>query len=500
MRPSRVAAILFLLVGGTVSTQALPLIPADCQGFPGDVEACQLVLDENNLSLGEKKELFAELWIGNDLLPNHAAILEWDDNILVGSPPSGTLPQSNLVIKNAWIRFLYVLPAVYDKTDGQWLLPKNMTAKLRYNYGVVAPFGTEPGDCLTNYSVADEDSSLRVTRNGSYLGSSLNPSIQTVPGTNTLAAELQVVASILVLHYDYQTVCTAHDPVTGACTQTAQVCQQSSSEVRDYYLTVSDSFTGIRQDFDYALQFRYEDLNGLRQAHLEWSTTAPMNELLLDLDGATYSLSEAAYGVKRRLSPYDFLYLERTRKESRKKSGLVELAYERRLSSGVYAYNLTLGLDQKPEQCALRLLSDFNEFNESSQCVFLDLNATALTLALDKADYDFQEPMAIQVNLSRPGGVPLPGKNISIKYGEKTAYGITNNDGNASFAITARESYGLVQAFFESDGSFASAKAAKRAVLRTKANWDLMVLVTGYFAANVFIFLLIQRYLGKWLD
>ena len=493
------AALLFVAISAAQMGLAETLIPPTCANFPGDQVACEAVRNEIDLSLNDKKDLFAELWIENGLLPNHDAIYDWDNDLAVGSPPQTTSLHDTGIIRNAWIRFLYILPAVYDKQEALWYFPTQVSTKVKYDYYIALPSGIEGSDCQTTYSVANNDATVTIKRNGSTVASGITSSFSTVPGGNTLTAQLDVDVTMGVTHYSLVTNCIAHDPITGACTQTATSCQSTGSEFRSYSHTGTESILGIRQDFSPDVEFTYEDLNGLREAKLQVFTVGVPNEIILDFGDTNYTLSESSYGVKRRLAPYDYLYLERNKKQGKTKNGLVELGFERAVNGNQYAYEVRLGLDQKPTQCSLKVLGDFEEVDETAKCVFHALTPTLLVLHLDKDDYDFKEDLTAQAQLTTTAGQPLSGKTLTLRYGEKAIPLTTDADGNVTYLIPAKQSLGLVQASFASDGTYTSARDVKRVTVRSKVDWELVTAIIGYIVINVIVLLLLQKYLGQWL-
>jgi len=214
----------------TITLVLLLLIPL-ATAFP-----CELTQDEqycneiknSDLNETEKDLLFSSLLYQDNDQPNHNFIQNYNLNIQVNEPPNNTQIYNSNQIKNAWLSFLAVFPAVYE--NNVLYTPENTNVLSEYDYEVQIPANyqgsypnTDQGDCKRTYQLVQEDSELNYYLNNNYKGQDKYTSIN-INEDGTLKAQLNINTNLKVKHYHWHTYCCAWD-MYGDCKKYCHECK-----------------------------------------------------------------------------------------------------------------------------------------------------------------------------------------------------------------------------------------------------------------------------------
>ena len=490
MRVMGILIFLFLLF--STNAIAANLLSVDCEDYGASDEECLQIKNDPNLTDSEKKDLISELIVGGSKKPNHTKIYDWDKGINVSIPPAGVAKSSEGILKDGWVKIRGIYPSVYNSSEIKWYIEKGSKVIADYDYGIQLPTGTASGDCETRYSYDGVDEGLSIIANGLVFGTVANEAaFEAKEGTNNISAKLQLSTVLTTSHYRLKQHCDVDEEGQTFCWQT---CDFSSADTRTDTLNLEDSLGAIRKDYDYDIQLRYEKKAGLDELAIMLKINQPLNEFIIDFNGPKFALSEYDYSIKRNNSPYEHLYVEGERDFSKPKKDLVELDFEKIKILEDYIYTIKLGLDKVPETCKMRIYTNFGELNLDDKCVFLELKDSQISIGTDKKDYGFDEAIKISATLRDKYDEPIPNRKIMINYGSTSEDRYTDLEGKAGNTIDAEKTFGTIEAKFEGDTSYAASSATARVILREKADWDLTVLVLGYFAVNYILFLLLKKY------
>jgi len=171
----------------------------------------------------------------------------WNTAFGVSEPPAGTAVYGDDLVKGAWVRIMSMMPSVYE---GDTLLSPGygeVTSKSRYD--VVTPYGTEGGDCRTDYSLS-HSSRVENYLNGAYIGSGEIASFNTDSSVMNFQTNLIINTELSVSHYRWYR--------NG---RRGWICRYSGSEVRRRTIVVSDSVRALRHQpsmpYTFKIQNRY---------------------------------------------------------------------------------------------------------------------------------------------------------------------------------------------------------------------------------------------------
>lgn len=212
----------------------LPTVAAfDCSSV-SDKTTCEEIL---GLGLNETQEeyLLADLVYPYNF-PNYNFIADYNRAIHITTSPENTTIYSSTYIKNAWVSFLTIFPAIYE---GDVLYAPSHTNTLSaYNYDLEIPKTTASGDCKTKYSVLQNQSTVSILVNGKKQTEGTD-AIVSISEDSIITAQLDILFSLRVEHWKQKKYCCSYKK--GKCKTWCTSCQYDSAEKKQDSLTISKS-------------------------------------------------------------------------------------------------------------------------------------------------------------------------------------------------------------------------------------------------------------------
>lgn len=197
----------------------------DCD-LTSDSDYCITVV-ESDLNESEKDQLISFLLYSEQNYPNHTFIKDYNLQVEVEEPPYNTTIYDSVQIKNAWLSFLSIFPAVYEN-DTLYVTPTTGVL-CEYDYDVYIPPNyyssgyphQSGGDCKRIYSLVQNDASVKHYLDDIYKGSGKYTEINT--NTGLLESILQINTQLKVDHYHRYSYCCRW--YKGSCRRYCHKCK-----------------------------------------------------------------------------------------------------------------------------------------------------------------------------------------------------------------------------------------------------------------------------------
>lgn len=210
-----------------------------------DQDSCYYVQNNSNLTQAEKDYLFADLLYLNTSFPNHDFVKEYNDNIVVSSPPIDTVLFSDGFIQDAWIEILSISPSVLF--NDSMLVPDNVVVGSKSDYVLNIPddyhslgYPSKSGaDCRRTYNLISESSSLTTFVDSVFQGSGETVSCS-ITDDASITSRLIVSSLVDIRHYEWNSYCCRHD-ADGNCIRHCHDCNYAYTETIENNLVISDS-------------------------------------------------------------------------------------------------------------------------------------------------------------------------------------------------------------------------------------------------------------------
>jgi hypothetical protein len=189
-------AVLFLAV--------LPIVFSFNCDFVSDKDYCEEIQES---TLKDKEEIYSFLLYEENSIPNFEIIEDYNEELEMTSPPFGAIVKNSKYIKNAWLSFSALSPAVYE--DDILYVPPITQALSHYNYNVQLPsnyYASEYpqesyGDCKRTYHLTSNTAVVNYYFNG------INKGIGTlidIASSGTILAKLTISVGVNIRHYHWQ--------------------------------------------------------------------------------------------------------------------------------------------------------------------------------------------------------------------------------------------------------------------------------------------------------
>ncbi len=212
----------------------LPTVTAfDCSSV-SDTKTCEEVL---SLRLNETQEeyLLADLVYPYDS-PTYDFIADYNRAIQVTTSPENTTIYSSTYIKNTWMSFLTIFPAIYE--DDILYVPAQTNILSAYSYDIEIPKTAASGDCKTKYNVLQNQSTVSISVNGKKQAEGTDATIS-ITEDSTITAQLDILFSLGVEHWKEKKYCCSYKK--GKCKTWCTKCEYDSTEKKQDSLTISES-------------------------------------------------------------------------------------------------------------------------------------------------------------------------------------------------------------------------------------------------------------------
>lgn len=467
------------------------ILPDNCSAFGGEQRTdCENILRDSSLTLVEKEDLYLNLIESQGALPSHEFAWEWNKKINFTTAPAGVQQKSEGILKSAWVKIVTVHKSVLDLDEMRWLVQPQGDVLSAYNYSVVLPSGTAPGDCRTEYSYKMLAENLGVSLNGKSIGSGKIAQFSAPVadgGQMDFAANLYLKARLEIRHY--QTVTTCLIPIfEWTCTSS---CVFSHTSYEENELQTSDKFEAQASAPTYGAETTFEKFSGFNKFRLWVNSAGKINELRLQIGADEFSFSELNFDLDTTLEPYGVLYVSRRQEFGKEAKGFIELASDFNSNPR----SVTLATVQA-EGCSLKLFTDFDEIDMSDKCSLADLKETSLSLTTDKNAYDENETIAATAQLADETGAPLANKKISLAYGSKSLALETGPDGSANADVPASETKGFLSAEFGADAEHKTSEATRRVTVSNPDAWNTAAGAGVFCTLQYCIFLIAKKRFG----
>ncbi len=480
----REIVIVFLLTSLVPFARA-SILPGNCSQFSGEAQQdCQNILSDSSLSLSEKEDLYLNLIANQSRLPSHDFAWNWNQSITWASTPANVVPQSNGIIKNAWVKIVAVDKSFFDLNKQEWFFSLSGRVLVEKKHSIELPQDPLPGDCRTDYAYELLEDSLSVKLNGLNIGSSRVSNYFTSLGDGAqmvFSVSFIVRAKLIMQRYRLTQQCFwfGRDLF---CTNN---CLPYATEYRVDSVNASDSFTGKARVEN--IDFRVAVENApLKKVFLSIDSDKEINFFELNFGSNSFGFGESVFDLN--FTRDGIVFVTRNNKQQKELQGLIELDANTTAKRFVF-------VAPSVESCSVKLFTVFEE--KDLACNLVELQPVKLEVETDANSYDFNRQIVVKVNLSDSFGTILSNKKVLLRAGESTEL-VTDSSGVAQAIVSAGDSKGVIAVDFAADGEFGSSSAVKRVALFNSESLGGAEQVAGFFGAYYFVFLIAKKFWIGW--
>lgn len=272
----------------------------DCSSVSNE-ESCEEILA---LGLNESQEeyLLADIVYPYDYL-NFEYIANYNKEITVTEPPENTTIYNSTYIKNAWISFLAIFPAVYE--EDVLYVPNQTNTLVAYDYDIQLPTKKSSGDCKTKYTLKDEQSQLSILVNDDKQAEGTSATLS-ISEDSEITAQLDIDAVIGIEHWKTKKYCCSYKK--GKCKRWCTKCTYKSSEEKTDSLTINESKDTLFYDEKPSASFVVvNQYYNTTKANVSASNYTFFN---ISFENAYLREQKKAYSVVFEKKPYYFITLE----------------------------------------------------------------------------------------------------------------------------------------------------------------------------------------------
>jgi hypothetical protein len=333
----------------------------------GDLTICNSI-QSTNLSSYEKDLLISDIFNKNKTSPNFDFIYSWNTNLNIPNPPNGKYSSSG-TIYSAWLKVITLMPSIIENNT----LYASTTGKLlsAYSYQTSLPFGTESGDCKTNYYSTGSSAVLNVYLNNQFIGNNklsaylINQDVENLNFITRLAIKSNYNAE----HYQNTKYCCKY--YKNKCSKYCTKCAYSYTSYRTDTLNLEDSLTAklYKGQLNSSFKITNEYYN-ITQGEIN---ATGYTKFILSFNNSYYQISKYVYSLNYSL-PY---YVLTT------KAGPIETE----TLSNIHATrenNKILFAVHDDSNCQIQLFDHFNLIIKNCDMSF---NKTDFSIKTDKISY-----------------------------------------------------------------------------------------------------------------
>lgn len=470
--------LLLAFIGFLPIARALPL---ECNVFSGwQLQECQNIVGDNSLSGGQKQDLYLNLLSGQGLLPPFEFLKEWNAGLEWSTPPSSAKPESNGIIKDAWVEIVSVEKSFFDLNEEKWFAQPSGEVIANKGFSIEYPNGPEPGDCGTNYSHSLPRELFSINLNDSWIGNQKIAGFSSGLGNGFLLdfeASFELEARLQVDHFKEIRHCNRW----GECFTS---CDYNSTDYRNYSVKPVDEFSLTTKIENPGFKFFLDENSSLKKAIIKIVSPEPLNEFELHLGGNNFFLSESNFDLDATVD--DVIFAVKSDKHSRRVDGFLELDYDK--SQG--QTGIVLGY-QNTGDCSYTFLTSFSE--KQFPCSETMLTTPTLLVDVNKEAKDFSDTAKVTVSFFDEKREPVQGKQVQIQNKSGVTVLETGENGEAETEISLETTNGVVVAGFAGDEEYAQAQAVKRFPLQNSQAFETTSSLVSVLLAYYFVFLVAKK-------
>ena len=348
----------------------LLLIPVvygfDCS-WSNDVGFCESIND--SYTVFEKDLLYSSVFYNNSFIPLHNLVKEYNEHIVVSSPPEGVVLFDSSHIKDSWLSLLVFYPSVLD--NGSFYVGGSVNVLSGFNYYVDVPksfsYGypqTDQGDCSRIYYLQKNESELKHYFSSNFVN---NPFIVSKDGTISL--ELVISSKILVNHYRWRSYCCASGE--NGCTRYCHNCRYYRRSYLEDSVTLSDSVNVLY--YDEIPSGNVTIVNEYFDTYKGFFNYSGATFFSVNFGNKSISEQKYFYSVIFDKQPYDYAHI--TAKEYNK-TFFDKLIYSEK---HFYLNNIT--------NCTINAYNHFTDYSEDCDIVYAKENISEFKI--EKTNTDF---------------------------------------------------------------------------------------------------------------
>lgn len=459
-------------------------ISINCSRAGIDAQECSKILADSSLSQAEKEDLYLNLLIDQNTIPNYNALWGYNKGLEFSEIPQGAQSESNGIIQNAWLKIIALESSYFDSNSSAWFAAPEGQLLTAYSYSIQQPTEKESGDCATYYSYALQEEDLRISLNGKEFAtqkiSEYSADVQ--KKQLNFSAKLKLRAELTAVHYKMKERCR-QDGGNRYCTTN---CEYSHTTKRQDIVNLKDDFEAEKPAQEPKVEVARANSNALKT--IKFSAEG-INSLDLSVGKSEFRYSNSIFELGT--TEFGALYAKKISAKQKEMQGFTEFGYD--VNSSANSIYANLGTTEKGD-CALLAFSDFEEIELSENCNNKKLETPILLLSAEKSAYDANEAIKISASLSDESGAPIEGREITLNYGSGALLGTTGAQGTADFEIPPGSAIGAVLAYSEGDMQYSDAAAEKRFALVNSESWNTGFGVFGFVIVYYLMFLIAKRW------
>lgn len=459
-------------------------ISINCSRTGVDAGECSKILSDTSLSQAEKEDLYLNLLIDQNTIPDYESLWAFNKALEFSEIPEAAQSESNGIIQNAWLKIIALEKSYFDSNSGEWRAFPEGQILTAYSYALQIPDEKESGDCATYYSYALQEEDLRISLNGEEFGTQKISSYSADAQAKRLdfSAKLKLKAELTTTHYKLKEKCR-QDGEYRYCTTN---CEYSHTTQRQDTVNLKDEFSAEAPAKELKVEVARSESKALNEVKF---SAEGINSIELGIGKSTFRYSNSIFGLGT--TEFGALYAVKSSNIAQKTiKGFTEFRPD--ANSGANAIYADLGTTEEGN-CALLAFSDFEEIDLSEKCNSTKLEKPILLLSSEKQAYDANEAIKISASLSDESGAPIEGREIALNYGSGALLGTTGASGTADFEIPPGSAVGALLAYSEGDMQYSDATAEKRFALVNSESWSTGFGVLGFVLVYYLMFLIAKR-------